>query len=116
MSESKDEQAIQRFLRGRVAEIEQLSWQQLDEYGTRTEEFTAPSGTRYRIRTQAFWDAEQWGSGMEIGAYAYAPNGWRRRWAYKAWGTRGGPTDPVPAAPAGWTRRRWWQRRRPAAR
>jgi hypothetical protein len=105
-----EEREIRAFLRKRVLAIEALSWEEMDRYGKRTEDFTTLSGNTYRVESCAFWDMGEWASGMEIYAKARSSSGWRRLWAYKDAGCRGGPTDPVPAPPRGWTRRRWWQR------
>jgi hypothetical protein len=107
-----EEQEVRQFLRERVRAIEALSWEELDRYGKQTESLTTATGNTYRVVSRAYWDMEQWASGMEISAKAYAPSGWRRRWPYTAVGGRGGPTDPVGEPPTGWTapRRRWSQR------
>jgi hypothetical protein len=81
-------------------EIAQLSWSELDAYGERTEQGTAPSGRVFRIRSRAYWDMEPWASGIEISVKAYAPGGLRRIRGYKARRTRGGPNDPVPPPPS----------------
>jgi hypothetical protein len=60
----------------------------------------APSGRRFRVVTGAFWDMDEWASGMNLYARAYAASGLRRWFPYKLWGARGGPDDPVPEGPA----------------
>ena len=80
-------------------EIAQLSWEELDAYGERTEQITAPSGSLFRVRSRAYWDMEPWASGIEVSVKAYAAGGMRRIWGNKARRTRGGPDDPVPPSP-----------------
>jgi hypothetical protein len=82
-------------------EIAALSWEQLDAYGEREETIDAPIGDAFRVKSRAYWDMEDWASGMNISVKVYAPSGVRRIWGYKAWRTRGGPDDPVPERPTG---------------
>jgi hypothetical protein len=90
-------------LRPRLSMLERMSWTEMDAYGERVEEIVeSPSGRRFRVVTGAFWDMEEWGSGMEPYAKAYAPSGWRRWRPYKLWSDRGGPNDAVPGPPPGW--------------
>jgi hypothetical protein len=81
-------------------EIAQLSWEELDAYGERTEQSTTPSGAVFRVSSRAYWDMEPWASGIEISVRAYAAGGMRQIWGYKARRTRGGPDDPVPPPPS----------------
>ena len=77
-------------------EIARLSWNELDAYGERMEQGTAPSGRVFRVNSRAYWDMEPWASGIEISVKACASGGVRRIWGYKARTTRGSPDDPVP--------------------
>ena len=55
---------------------------ELDAYGERTEQGTAPSGHVFRVSSRAYWDMEPpWPSGIEISVKAYAPGRIRRIWA-----------------------------------
>jgi hypothetical protein len=80
-------------------EVARLSWEELDTYGERTEQSTAPSGRVFRISSRAYWDMEPWASGIEIIVKVSPPSGVRRFWRYKARRTRGGPDDPIPSPP-----------------
>jgi hypothetical protein len=51
-------------------EIARLSWNELDAYGERTEQSTAPSGRVFRVSSRAYWDMEPWASGIEISVKA----------------------------------------------
>lgn len=81
----------------RAAEVAALAWEDLDAYGTREETAQMPSGRRVRVKTSAFWDAEEWESGMYVITRVYPERGWRRWWPWKAVEIRGGPGDSVPA-------------------
>jgi hypothetical protein len=106
------------ILRPRLSMLERMSWTEMDAYGERVEVVDSPSGRRFRVVTGAFWDMEEWGSGMELYAKAYASSGWRRWRPYQLWSDRGGPDDPVPGPPPDWkpqrrilgVRLRRWQR------
>jgi hypothetical protein len=91
------------ILRPRLDTLEGMPWAELDAYGEQEETVQSPSGRWFRIVTGAFWDMEEWGSGMELYAKAYGRPGRRRRRPYTLWSSRGGPGDPVPEPPLGWT-------------
>jgi hypothetical protein len=59
----------------------------------------SPSARRFRVKSYAFWDMDEWASGMYVIVKVRPVAGWRRFWAYKAVETRGGPGDPVPDRP-----------------
>lgn len=99
MARRDDKEEIRRALRDRIRGLYELSWEELDRFGHRTEHITTASGRQYRLVSGAFWDMEGWASGMELFAKAYAPKGWRRRFPYREWASRGGPGDPVPERP-----------------
>jgi hypothetical protein len=103
-SEKDDAEAI---LRPRLDALTRFSWAELDAYGEKEEIVEAPAGQRFRVVTGAFWDMDEWASGMELYAKAYPELGSRRRRPYTLWAARGGPDDPVPLAPRGW--RRGWR-------
>lgn len=102
MAERDERAETLRLLEARVDALARLSWEELNVYGEREEWMACPSGRRLRVVTGAFWDMEEWKSGMELYAKAYARSGWRRRFPYKVWRSRGGPDDLVPSPPAGW--------------
>jgi hypothetical protein len=81
-------------------EIAALSWEDLDAYGERAELQKAPSGRTFKVRSRAFWDMDEWASGMNISVKVRRSYGLRRLWGYKAWRTRGGPDDLVPERPS----------------
>jgi hypothetical protein len=83
----------------KAAELAAMTWDELDAYGERVENVTAASGRTFRVKSFAFWDMDEWESGINIVVKAYAPSGLRRLWGYKAWKTRGGPDDLVPHRP-----------------
>jgi len=56
-------------------------------------QITCPSGRGLRVVTGAFWDMDEWQSGMNLYAKAYAEAGWRRWFPYRAWRCRGAPGD-----------------------
>ncbi len=80
-------------------ELAALRWEELDAFGERVETATGPSGRAYQMRSRVYWDMEPWASGMNIDVKAYAPDGLRHVWGYKARRTRGGPDDLVPTPP-----------------
>jgi hypothetical protein len=77
-------------------EIAALSWEDLDAYVKREQEVVAPSGRRFRLTANVFWDMEPWASGIYIIVRAAPLRGWRRVWPHKAVETRGGRDDLVP--------------------
>jgi hypothetical protein len=81
-------------------EIAQLSWEELDAYGERAEQITAPSGSVFRVSSRAYWDMNPWASGIEISVKAYAAGEMRRIRGHKARRIRSGPDYPVPAPPS----------------
>jgi hypothetical protein len=96
---AEDAHEARQIAAEKLAALERLSWDELDAYGTRDERVTAPSGSAYRIKSAAFWDMDEWASGMELSVKVYAARGLRRLWPYKAYGGRGGPDDLVPERP-----------------
>ena len=56
----------------RLNALEAMSWHELDSYGEKQELVDAPGGRKFRIVTGAFWDMDEWASGMELYAKAYA--------------------------------------------
>jgi len=86
--------------RVRAKEIAGLSWEELDAYGKRVQEVVTATGRRFRVKSIAFWDMEEWESGMYVIVRVYPIQRWRRFWGYSAVETRGGEDDPVPARPA----------------
>jgi hypothetical protein len=86
-----------RTLAGAKADaVAALSWDELDAYDQPVEEVVGPSGERYRLSTNVFWDMEPWASGMYVIVKASPMRGWRRYWPFKAVEIRGGPDDLVP--------------------
>jgi len=79
--------------------MEALTWEGLDAYGKREETVTAPSGAKFRVKSLAYWDMEEWGSGLDIVVKVYTATGLRRFWPYKAYASRGYYDDPVPERP-----------------
>ena len=77
----------------------EMSWPDLDAYGTRIEEVVTPSGRRFRVKTWTFWDMDEWASGMNCIIKVRPLKGWRKWWPYKDWAARGGPDDPIPDPP-----------------
>jgi hypothetical protein len=82
----------------KATEVVSLPWEALDAYGSR-EEFVETQAGRFRVKTSAFWDMDEWASGMYVIAKVYPERGWRRWRPWKAVKVRGGPDDPVPARP-----------------
>lgn len=78
----------------KAAEMDGLTWAQLDAYEPRVEHVTLPSGKVFRVKSVAFWDMDEWVSDLHISVAVYPERGWRRFWPYKARGYRGGETMP----------------------
>ncbi len=78
----------------KVAEIEALTWEELDSYGEQVEQVTLPSGEVFRVKSHAFWDMDDWESDLHISVTVYAARGLRRFFPYRARGFRGGETLP----------------------
>jgi hypothetical protein len=91
------------ILRPRLDALACKSWAELDAYDEQEESVESTAGQRFRDVTGTFWDMDAWASGMYVYAKAYTPSGWRSRFPYKIVVTRGGPDDPVPDPPPGWT-------------
>jgi hypothetical protein len=85
--------------RAKAKEIASLSWKELDAYGKRTEEVVTPSGRQLRVKSIAFWDMEEWASGMYVIVRVRPGRGWRRFVGESAVETRGDHDDPVPERP-----------------
>jgi hypothetical protein len=85
-----------RLARVKADEIAALNWDALDRYGRQTEHVEAPDGTRLRVESQAYWDMDDWASGINIRVKVRPSRGWRRFWAYAEDRERGGEDDPVP--------------------
>ncbi|HEX5174019.1 MAG TPA: hypothetical protein VFV91_07750, partial [Gaiellaceae bacterium] len=66
--------------RAKAAEMGALTWEELDAYGKREETVTTRSGAALRMKSWAYWDMEEWGSGLDIVVKVYAPSGLRRFW------------------------------------
>jgi hypothetical protein len=79
-------------------EVAALPWDALAAYGEREETVETATG-RFRVKTVAFWDMDEWASDLYVIAKVYAVRGWRRWRPWKA--VRGrGPDDPdFPAQP-----------------
>ena len=88
-----------RLAQATAADIAALSWEELDAYGKRDEQVVGKSGCVFRVRSHAFWDMDEWASGIQVNVKVYALRGLRSVWPYKASATRGGPSDPVPTRP-----------------
>jgi hypothetical protein len=84
----------------KAAEMAALSWEELDAYGKREEIVTSPSGATLRVKSLAYWDMEEWNSGLDIVVKVYPGKGFRRFWPYKAYASRGDHNDPVPQRPS----------------
>ena len=89
-----------RFVaRAKAKEIATLSWEELDAYGKRTEEVLTPMGRRLRVKSDVFWDMDEWDSGMYVVVRVRPGRGWRRLLGESAVETRGDYDDPVPPRP-----------------
>jgi len=82
-----------RLAHAKAKEIARLSWEELDAYGERAEELITASGRRFRVKSLAFWDLEEWASAMYVVVKVYPSRGLRRFWGYSAVETRGGWDD-----------------------
>ena len=85
--------------RAKAKEIASLSWEELDAYGKRTEEVVTPAGRQLRVKSVAFWDMEEWASGVYVIVRVRPGRGWRRFVGESAVETRGDDDDPVPPRP-----------------
>jgi hypothetical protein len=99
VANGQDKDEAEAILRPRLEALTGLSWIEMDAYGEKEETVESPSGRRFRVVTGAFWDMDEWASGMELYAKAYPESGRRR--PYTLWASRGGPGDPVPEPPPG---------------
>jgi hypothetical protein len=86
--------------RAKAKEIASLSWEDLAAYGKQTEEVVTPTGRQLRVKSIAFWDMEEWASGMYVIVRVRPGRGWRRFVGESAVETRGDYDDPVPPRPA----------------
>ena len=91
VSDAGEAHEATEIMRSRLAALERLSWAELDAYGEREETVESPTGRRFRVLTGACWETEEWRSGMELYAKAYATSGWRRNFPYTLSSSRGGP-------------------------
>jgi hypothetical protein len=94
-----DKSEARALLQSRADAVASLSWEEMDRYGEQEEVVRTPSGRRFRVVTGAFWDMDEWASGMNIYARAYAERGLRKLFPYREWRVRGGPDDLVPDRP-----------------
>lgn len=90
-----------RLASATAKEIAGLSWEELDAFGERVEDVVSATGRSYRVKSIAFWDMEEWESGMYVIVTVKPTSGpgWRRWRRYRAVETRGGEDDPVPSRP-----------------
>jgi hypothetical protein len=86
----------------RLEALTRMSWREMDAYGNQEEMVESPSGRTFRVVTGAFWDMDEWASGMELYAEAYTQSGPKSRRPYRLWASRGAPGDPVGEPPPGW--------------
>jgi hypothetical protein len=84
----------------KAKEIAGLSWEELDAYGKQVEDVVSPTGKRFRVKSIAFWDMDEWESRMYVIVRVYPTPRWHRFWGYSAVETRGDSDDPVPERPA----------------
>lgn len=79
-----------------VHRLETLAWEKVERFveTPHVEEVLSGSGTTYRLKAFAFWDAEPRRSSLIIGVHVFPPRGWRRRFGYRAYGSKG--EDDVP--------------------
>jgi hypothetical protein len=66
-----------RIAQAKAKEIASLSWEELDAYGKREEVVLSPTGRRLRVKSVAFWDMEEWASGIYVIVKVYPTRGWR---------------------------------------
>jgi hypothetical protein len=90
-----------RLAAAKAKEIAGRSWEELDAYGQQVEEVVTATGQRFRVKSQAFWDMEEWDSTMYLIAKVYPARGWRRYWGHSAVETRGGwdSDEAIPSGP-----------------
>jgi hypothetical protein len=72
-ADEKDEALA--ILGPRLEALTLMSWREMDAYGKQEETVKAPSGRTFRVVTAAFWDMDEWASGMELYAEAYSESG-----------------------------------------
>lgn len=72
-----------------VERLEAAPWDEAERYvETHEEEVVLASGTTYRVKAYAFWDAEPRKSTLLIGAQVFPPRGWRQHRGYRASGAK----------------------------
>ena len=72
-----------------VDRLEAAPWDEAERYvHAHEEEVVLASGTTYRSKAYAFWDAEPRKSSLIVGAHVYPQRGWRQRRGYRAFGAK----------------------------
>ena len=74
---------VTELLTTNLERLRALTWDELDSYGKRRHEVAGPSGRRYEVTTNTFWDMEEWASGMYVIVKVRPRRGLRRAFAYK---------------------------------
>jgi len=103
MARREEQKEVRRHISARARELSELSWEELDRLGKRTEQFTTRSQRTYRVVVNAFWDMgpeHRWETDVQVAVAAYAPSGWHSWWPFRANAVRPGPPDvPKPPGP-----------------
>ena len=93
----EDAEAVRGAVKQGLAELEAMSWNELDRHETRIDALVGPSGRRFRIRTWAHWDMDPWESDIWLVAEAQPERAFLRwRWPIKERALRRGETMPAP--------------------
>lgn len=82
------------FLRDRLSEMEATPWEDLEQYGQRTESFRACTGVTYTVITIARSAGGVGRRATRIEVWAYPEKGWRRWAPYYQSSLRARPDDP----------------------
>jgi hypothetical protein len=102
MGSSTEEFDAEALLRELLAPWRDVSWEALDELEAAppSEDVRAvPSGRRYRVKLQGYWDMEPWESDFYVVASVYGESGFRKRVPYQDSVDYGGedlPPEPPP--------------------
>jgi hypothetical protein len=92
---------------GRLRDLEHLSWEELDLYGTTSEEIETAGGVRLEVESTVRWIGADWESPLELSVRARPADAddddyfEEDIWYWGAWAYHGAGAEEIPDPPGG---------------